>query len=198
MKRKIKDLKKVSEENLTLKIVKESIRILIISSILVTIGGIALKYIEDRLVVLIPLLILIPALNKMLGDFGIIIVSKFTTMLYARKVRKPLLHSHNLRHLFKDVFPIAILSAIYVSVLATLIAKFKGFPFDFIFLAKVLAITLSITIVFIFLHFLIAVVGGLYVYRKGLDPDDVLIPITTSIADLGGMLLLTFFVVWLF
>lgn len=195
---KAKAIAKAKEKGLAANIIRESIKVLLISSILVTIGGVGLKFIEDKLIILIPFLILIPALNKMIGDFGIIIVSKFTTMIYQKKIRKPLLHSHNLKHLFKDIFPIAVISAVYVAVLATMISTFKGFDFSFIFLFKIISITVTITVFLIFLHFLIAVFGGMYVYRKGHDPDDLLIPITTSIADLGGLLMLTLFIVWLF
>lgn len=196
--KKVKDVRKVKEKSLAVTIVKDSIQILILSSILVTFAGVALKYIEGDLIVLIPILILLPAMNKMIGDFGIIIVSKFTTMIYEKKVKKPILHSHNLRHLFKDIYPIALISAIYVAVLATLVSSFKGFSFDMVFVFKIVGITLAITSILVFLHFIIAVVGGFYVYRKGKDPDDLLIPLTTSIADLGSTLLLVILVILLF
>ncbi len=195
-----KAIKKEKKEgsNLAIKIIKESVRVLIISSIIVTIGGISLKTVEDKLLTFIPFLILLPALNKMLGDFGVIIVSRFTTMLYEKRIRKPLLHSHNLKHLFRDIFPIVIISAIYVPVLATFAATLQGFVFDLLFLIKIISGILIISVLLVLLNFFVAVIGGLYVYHKKEDPDDLLIPITTSIADLGGLILLAVLVALMF
>ncbi|MGB9675390.1 MAG: hypothetical protein ACPLYW_02200, partial [Candidatus Nanoarchaeia archaeon] len=60
------------------KILRESLVILIVASILSTIGGIGLEALKTKFIFLIPLLILIPALNDAIGDFGVIISSKFT------------------------------------------------------------------------------------------------------------------------
>ncbi|MCL6500867.1 MAG: hypothetical protein K6T16_02435 [Candidatus Pacearchaeota archaeon] len=118
--------------NLFIKIVRESIVVLIVSSLLSSIGGIALKSIESNLLILVPIMIILPALNDMVGDFGIILVSRFTTALYMHKRIKLVA-----THLFKDVLLVALISAIYIALLGTFLSSLKGFSFDALFFGKI-------------------------------------------------------------
>ena len=72
---------------LTTLIIKESILVLMFSSFISSTGGIGLQSVEERLVTILPLLVLFPAINDLTGDFGCIISSKFTTLLYLGKVK---------------------------------------------------------------------------------------------------------------
>ena len=180
------------------KIIKQSILVLIFAAIISSLGGISLMNITDKLTALLPLIILIPALNDMVGDFGIIIVSRFTTHLYERKSRKFKLHLGFIKHLTKDILFIAILSAIYIAVLASAVAFFKGSPVSIESLLKIVLISVIVTLFIIFLLFLIAIFGGFLVYKKNEDPDNILIPITTAIADLGSLILFSILVRFFF
>ena len=62
------------------KIMKESIKILILASLISSLGGIGLESVNVKLIALLPLLILLPAMNDMIGDFGAIISSRISTM----------------------------------------------------------------------------------------------------------------------
>ncbi|MEM2933150.1 MAG: magnesium transporter [Candidatus Pacearchaeota archaeon] len=178
---------------LFMKIVRESIFVLVIATLLSSIGGIALKSVEESLVTIVPLIIILPALNDMIGDFGIILVSRFATALYMNKKIKIVA-----KHLFKDVFLISLISAIYIAVIGTFFSLSKGFSFNAVFLLKMIVLTLMTTTGLVLINFLIAFFAGKYVYKKKIDPDDVLIPLTTSIADLGAMIILSLLVLWLF
>jgi mgtE-like transporter len=176
-----------------MKIIKESIFVLIVATMLSAIGGIALKSVEAKLVTIIPLIVILPALNDMIGDFGIILVSKFTTALYMKKKIKMLA-----KQLFKEISLIAFISAIYIALLGTFISVSKGFSFNFLFLMKIILLTLITTIVLVLINFIIAFFVGKYAYKRKVDPDSVLIPLTTSIADLGAMVVMALLVVLLF
>ncbi|MEM2955027.1 MAG: magnesium transporter, partial [Candidatus Nanoarchaeia archaeon] len=102
------------------------------------------------------------------------------------------------KHLFKDVFLIALISAVYIALLGTALSLTRGFSPDFIFVAKIIVLTLITTLVLVSINFFIAFFAGKYIYKKKIDPDDVLIPLTTSIADLGAMIILSLLVLWLF
>ena len=180
------------------KIIKESIKVLILASVLSSIGGFALKTIEDKLIVLLPFIIVLPALNGLAGDFGIIITSKFTTFLYERHIKGSLKHSLFVKRLFRDIFPIALASALYISLLVLFISYLKNFALDTAFAFMFVAIILtSVTVLFLII-FSVAIIGGYKVYKKNEDPDDILIPITTSIADLGTMIIFSILVYFLF
>ncbi len=184
--------------NLSYKIIKDSIKVLILTSILSSIGGMALKTIEEKLIVLLPFVIALPALNDLIGDFGIIITSKFTTFLYEGKMKGKLKKSKFIRHLFKNTFLIALFSAFYLSFVILIISYLKKFSMDQTFIIKfIVVMTLSILILYITI-FLISIIGSYYVYKKNKDPDLVLIPLTTAIADLGAMIILAVLIFFIF
>ena len=90
------------------------------------------------------------------------------------------------------------MASIYIALLALFISMFKGFQLNLMIFLKVISISLITTLTLISFIIIIAILGGFYVYHKKQDPDDVLIPITTAIADLGAMLMLAFLVSVLF
>lgn len=182
------------KENIKLKIIKESIKVLILASILSSIGGMGLESIKDKLVIFIPIIIMIPALNSMIGNLGIVIVSKFSTLLSLRKIKRPLLKSHFIRHIIKEIIPIAIFSAFYITILSYIFSIFRGFNANITNFMYTFFIATFTTFFLIIIILFVAILGSLYVYHKKGNPDDLLIPITTSIADLGTMLLVTFLV----
>lgn len=178
-------------------IFKESLGFLIFASILSLIAGIFLRNIQERLLVILPLIIVLPALNGMIGNFGIIMTSRITTALYEKKITGGF-HSRIIKHLFKEMIPISIFSALFISILSILIANFRGFDLSLVILWKIIFITLATTISLVFLVFTVSIFGSLYVYKRRIDPDDALIPITTSIADLGSMAIFSLLVAVLF
>lgn len=172
---------------------------LIIASLLSTLGGFGIESIKQNIIFLLPLLILLPALNDMTGDYGAIIASRFTTMLYLKHIKeKNWWKSHQLHRMLGEVFIIGTFSAIYITVLASVIAWFKDFPVTWDVFQKILLIALSTTWLLVFVLFVVCVLGGFYVYKKKHDPDNYLIPLATSLADLGSMLILTVLVRVLF
>lgn len=181
------------------KIVKESTKVLIFTAILSTVGGIGLEYIQSNLVRLVPLLILLPGLNNMVGDFGIVISSRFTTMLYLGQIkRKGDLFSKQGYRLLKKIWGIAFLSAVYLSALAYAISLFKGGSFNLGFFIKLVSAIILITLTLVVsLSFVLSMLG-LYLYKKGKDPNNYLIPIATSISDLGSLILFTIMVILFF
>ncbi len=172
-------------------ILKESITILILSAIISSIGGIALQTIKSNFTVIIPLLILLPALNGMIGNHGIVIVSKFTALKYSGHIKEEWWKSPHARGLIKVIVSVALLSSIYVAGLSSILAVIQGFSLTFVVLFKVLAVTVVTVAYMILLLVLIAFVASSYIYSKGEDPNNLVIPITTSLADVGTMVALT-------
>ncbi|GEM_PF-747731 len=169
-------------------IFKESIKILLLTSIISSIGGIGLQNIESHLLTILPLLILLPALNNMVGAMGTIISSKFTTMLYLNRVEKKWWREHEVHKLITTLFIIALISSVYITVLATAVSVFRGFQFTQMIALKILALTMVSTIIIVSIIFLVSIIGGIFIYKRKEDPNNFLIPISTSVADFGSML----------
>ena len=66
----------------------ESIKILVLAAILRLIGGLGVQSVSEKLVMITPLLIVLPALNAVVGNFGGITSARFTTLLYLGLVKK--------------------------------------------------------------------------------------------------------------
>lgn len=180
--------------NIYKKIITESMKVLIFASILSSFGGLSIKLVEEKLIMFVPLFIILPALNNMIGDFGIIIVSKFTTHLYEQKIKRSSWRFHFVKHLFKDIFLAAIIATSYMVLMSIVLSKFRGFTADSDFVIKLFLTSLIVVIILVLIIFFISIGFGFYVYKKNEDPDDLVIPITTSIADLGSMAALSILV----
>ncbi len=181
------------------KIITESIYMLLVASLLSALGGFGIESVKQNILLLLPLLILMPALNDMTGDYGTIIASRFTTMLYLKQIKvKRWWKSHSLHRMLIEIFIIGTFSAVYITVLASIIAWFKEFAMNWDMFQHILIIAIATTWLLILLLFVVCIIGGFYVYKKKHDPDNYLIPLATGIADLGSMFILTVLVRVLF
>lgn len=179
-------------------IIKESIKILVLASVLSSIGGIALQTIEQKIVSVIPLLILLPALNHMIGSFGTIVSSKFTELIYLDKIRGNVWRSREVHKLLVTILIIAAISSVYIGIMSYAIAYLQGFAFSLSLLLKILQLSLLATAVLVAIIFFISVNFGMHICSKREDPNNLLIPISTSIADLGSIAIYSAMIVLFF
>ena len=175
-------------------IVRESIKIIILTALISSVGGIALQSVEEKIVAIAPLLILMPALNNLVGSFGTLVSSKFTTLLYTGKI--PLAKSKE--HLISLMFAIAFVSSIYLGIASVLLGAFYGYPFTYTVLLKIIGISVFATLLLVGFVSLISIALGVYIFKKNEDPNNFLIPISTSVADVGSMIILALMVLLFF
>ncbi len=183
--------------NLETKIIKESLGVLILASIISASGGIGLQVVREKIFMILPLLILFPALNGMVGNFGATFASRYTTLLYQKKLGKRKFMNKALKDLYFQVLKVSMIAAFYISTLSSIVSLLKGFEFNPVIYIKILFITVLTTAFLVTIISFISIVAGNYFVKKKEDPDNLLIPITTSVADLGSMLifsLLVFFI----
>lgn len=178
-------------------IIKESLKILLLASIISSFGGLALEYVKTIFVSIMPLVILLPALNDMIGDYGTIVSAKVSAILHEGKIKGRLFNAQ-LRKLFAKIFVIALVTSAISAFIALVAAYFSGYSSTFSIASKIFFISLLDTSILVSLLFMISVFAGIYFYRKNEDPNNFLIPITTSIADFGNILLLSILIAILF
>lgn len=173
-------------------------KILILASILSSVGGIALHGAQDKIIAVLPLLILLPALNDMIGDFGTIISAKFTTMCYTGKIKENPFRSKYIKDLFATVMIVGFLAAIYIGTIAYFMAYSKGFLFTIDLFFRVVGVAVISTLLIVSFIFVVSVILGIRICAKGEDPSNFLIPLTTSLADLANLAFLSIMAVLLF
>lgn len=174
-------------------IIKESLLVLIVSFLIAIVGGVTLESIKSQFVFFLPLLILLPALNDMVGDYSMILVARASTLLFMKSVGN-WWSSEDIRKIFRNIILVAILSAIYIGLASSLIAYLKGFSLTLSSVMKILEISLITTLVMVIIVTIVASFGVFYVYKRKEDPNNLVMPIMTSIADLGTILVFTLMV----
>lgn len=187
-----------AHSNVAATIIKESLKILLLTSILSSIGGFTIEHIKSAFISIVPLVILLPALNDMLGDYGTILSARFSTMLHKGSVGGKWWENEELRALFAQVFIIAIITTVISVVVALVISALSGNETGIGLAGKVFAVSLIDVAILIIVMFAVSISAGMYFFGKGEDPNNFLIPITTSIADFGNMILLSLLIIIIF
>lgn len=171
------------------KIFYQSLPALILASSLSSLGGISLSLVREKILFILPLLVLFPALNDMVGDYGTILASKFTTWLYRGTIPAHWYHSYRLRNLVKNILLIALFYAVLISFFALLISHLQGFSLTGLVSLKIFLIAIITTISLVIFLSLFIFSLGIFFYQRKVDPDNILIPFATSLADFGALLI---------
>lgn len=179
-------------------IIRESLKILLFASLVSSLGGLGLERLKTVIVSVLPLVIMMPVLNDMIGDFGSILASRFSTMLHENKIHQDWRRSKELKKLFCQILLISVFATLLSAVLAIIISRFASGTFDWLTAIKVLSVALIDVLILVFVLFSLSIYFGLHYFRKGEDPNNFLIPITTSVADFGNMMLLAVLVILMF
>ena len=124
----------------------------------------------------------IPPLNACLGDLSTILISRFTTALYIGSIPPKIQRTEALKTNFVALLTTGILSVIFLSVLSIVLGGVNALstlnPFIYV-------IVLLITIFILFLmFFVISFFSAVFLFKRGRDPNNIMIPTLTSVADL--------------
>ncbi|UCC20329.1 MAG: magnesium transporter [Promethearchaeota archaeon] len=172
---------------------KESIIIVILSSLIGLISGTLLSSNEELLSAIPIMLLIIPALNSLIGDISTVLVSRLTTHLYIGTIPPKIQKSDRLK---EDFF--GLLATLLLSLVALL---FLGYFFGVISgveivnpLFMVVIITITILLIFI-LMFISLFFGAIFLFKRGKDPNNFLIPFVTSLADFLTPFFLILFII---
>src|SRR3989338_11084909 len=151
-----------SHSNVIKRIIKESIKILLLASIISSIGGLAIENIKHVFLSIIPLVILLPVLNDMIGGYGSIFSSKLSTLLHEGKIKKNWQYNKEIKKLFFQILLIAVITTLITTSIALIISYISSYQLNIEIIKKVFLITLIDVILFITLIALISVLAGLY------------------------------------
>jgi cation transporter-like permease len=171
-------------------IIRESVKILVLASVISSLGGLALEQLKMAFIAVTPLVILLPVLNDAIGDFGTIVSSRYSTMLHEGKAHGNWLENPELQKLFAQIIVVAVLAAGFSAGAALILSGFYGYSASLETAAEVFLIALVDMAVLVCLVFAIAVIAGRHFYNEGEDPNNFLIPITTAVADFANMAIL--------
>ena len=186
------------QSNVARVIVKESAGILLLAMLITLLGGIALEEIKTSLVAIIPLVILLPVLNDLIGDYGTIVSSRFATMLHEGRIQGRAFKNPDVQKLIFQVMLIAAITAVGSVGASLIISALAGFTLDLAIIIRIILIALLDTLLLVALLAVVAITAGLYLYRKKEDPNNILIPLTTAVADVGNIIIMALLIATFF
>ncbi|MBY8992340.1 MAG: magnesium transporter [Candidatus Lokiarchaeota archaeon] len=175
-----------------IKIFKESIIIVILSSIFGLFSGTLLSS-NDEILYTIPIFLLIlPALNSLIGDISTVLVSRLTTHLYIGTILPKIQRSERLKEDFYGLFFTLLLSLGFLIIAGFSVGIISGVKLVNPFLI-ILIMILTIIILF-FMMFILLFLSAIYLFKRGTDPNNFLIPFITSLADFLTPLFIILFI----
>jgi len=174
------------------KIIKESIIIVILSSIIGLFSGSVLSSNKEILYSFPVILLILPALNSLTGDISTVLISRLTTHLYIGTIPPKIQKSERLKEDFLGLLITILLSLIALIILGYSMGIATGMdlvnPF-LIFIILLLTVLLLFGCMFIFLF-----ISSIFLFKRGNDPNNFLIPFITSLLDFLTPLLLIIFI----
>jgi cation transporter-like permease len=175
------------------KIFKESIIIVIISSILGLTSGTLLSINKEILYTIPIILLILPALSSLIGDMSTVLISRLTTHLYIGTIPPKIQKSDRLKKDFLGLLITIVLSLAVLLVLGNAIGVATGIEIVNPFLIT-FVIILTVLILFGIL-FVLLFISSIYIFKRGKDPNNFLIPFVTSLADFLTPFLLILFII---
>jgi len=174
------------------KIFKESIIIVIISSLMGLVSGTFLASNQGILITFPIIVLILPSLNSLIGDIATVLTSRLTSHLYIGTLPPKIQISERLKKDFLGLLITLFLSLAVLLILGFIVGILTDIeilnPF-FIILIVILTISILFSTLFTFLF-----IGSIFIFKRGRDPNNFLIPFVTSLADFLTPLLLIIFI----
>ncbi len=159
------------------------------ASCLSLIGGIGIEAVQEKLLPIIPLIVALPALNTMVGDYAAII---------AAHAGDPAERTQTKRQLARAISRAMLVNIIGIIILSLTIAWRRGYVLSGDFGVRfVLFITIAFVGIILAMFAITAVLDRM-LEKHQLNPDDILIPIVTTVTDILMLGLISLAVVTIF
>jgi len=146
-----------------------------IASSISLIGGLGIEAVQHDLVKIIPLLIALPALNSLVGDYATLI---------AAHAGDPTERGRSKWELVRAMLPSVATSTLLILGLSTVLGFQRGYHFTASFLATYVMFVVCAIISVITVMFILTLILDALLKKQKLNPDDILIPIVTTISDI--------------
>jgi len=160
-----------------------------LASSLSLIGGIGIEHVADKILPLVPLLIAIPGLNDLVGDYASIIAAHSGDPTERKRSKVDLL---------KAIFKVLGVNIAAIVILSCLTAWTRDYVLTSDFLIRFAIFITVAAVLTVLLMFVVSGMLDVILRKKRVNPDELLIPIITSLADIVMLLFVTLAVLTLF
>ncbi len=159
-----------------------------IASSISLIGGLGIEAVQEKLLTIVPLVIALPSLNSMMGDYATLI---------AAHAGDPEERTRSKMELVRAMAPSIVLNIIFVISISLVLSARRSYDITPLFFAQFAGFVAFSILSVVSIMFIITLALDAALKKRPLNPDDVLIPIVTSISDvfmLGLIALAAWFV----
>ncbi len=173
-------------------IYKESIPVLSVCAMISVFSGLFLGNNEDLLKMLPGILVIVPSFNAINGNVSSVIASRLSSALHMGLIKPDFRRSKTLESNVYAMAITSVLSFFMLGLAAAALNSFFGGEAESFFLFPV--VTFFSGLVTISVLILLAIFASYMIYRNGIDPDNVVVPILTTVGDfmgIGVLLLIT-------
>ncbi len=127
------------------------------------------------------ILLVLPSLNSLIGDISTVLISHLTSHLYLGTLSPKIQVSDRLKQDFYGLLMTILLSLVALISLGYLLGIVTGIE---IVNPLLIISIIIITILILFgLMFVLLFISSIFIFKKGKDPNNFLIPMVTSLAD---------------
>lgn len=166
-------------------IFKESVPVLTLTAAISIVSGLFLNNNEDVFKFLPGLLIIIPSFIAINGNISSVMTSRLSSALHMGLIKPNFRRTHLLMRNFYSMVFISLVAFPVLGVFAGALNIMFGGGAEYMMIFPLItfAAGMSTALILIF----VSMIFSYLTYRKGLDPDNVVIPLLTTIGDLVGI-----------
>jgi len=137
---------------------------------------------NEKILYTFPIILLVlPSLNSLIGDISTVLISRLTSHLYLGTLSPKMQVSDRLKQDFYGLLMTILLSLVALISLGYLLGSVTGIE---IVNPLLIISIIIITILILFgLMFVLLFISSIFIFKKGKDPNNFLIPMVTSLAD---------------
>ncbi len=169
-------------------ILEESLPVLLLAGVLSIGAGLVLHSNSELLFALPGILAIVPSFNNMGGSVTSVLCCRLSSALHLGLIRPKIRKTKTLERNLGATLMIAVISFLALGFAAAGFNMLIGLRSLDLFMFPL--VTLAAGVLTVILLMTISVVLSYVSYSRGLDPDNLVIPVLTSIGDLVGVVLL--------
>lgn len=171
------------------KIVRHGLPLLTVCIFIEIFAGQMLQWNQEVLLSLFPIfLISIPVVNGVGGNLGSVLGARLASGLHVGYIKLDVKDKKMHENLFTSLF-IGVIAYAVLAILIYSIASFGGVIMGISLIAFV-SVVLGAGILLVCVISLVSVFTAFLAFKKGLDPDDVVAPVVTTVGDVLGIMFL--------
>lgn len=170
------------------KIIKNSVPILTIAVIIEIFAGSVLQGNQDVLIFIPIFLISIPVVNSVGGNIGSVLGARLASGLHIGSIEVNYKDKKMLEGLITAIV-IGVFTYFVLSIVIYYVAAFSGIQMN-ISMIEFVAIFVTTGVLLVSVVAIFSILAAFISFKRGLDPDDMVAPIVTTVGDVLGILFL--------